>query len=89
MTVDSIRLPRTSSCTPGTTLVPCDSGCGLPSLLWSMEVSSLTDFAHQTMGQNQVLTMVLIQIRIFPIFKKEMIRCLTWNLECPIVVRHQ
>ena len=61
MTVDSIR-------TPGTTLVPCDSGRGLPSLFWSMEVSSLTDLVHQTMGQNQVLTMVRIQIRIFPIF---------------------
>ena len=63
MTVDAICLsPLMSSCTPGTTLVPCDSSRGLPSHFWSTEASSLRDPAHQTMGQNQVLTMVPSQI---------------------------
>ena len=79
--------PTTTSCRPGTTLVPCDSGCGLLSHSWCTEVSSPTDPAHRTMGQNQVLTMVLSQIRIFPIFLEEMIRCLTWILERLIVAR--
>ena len=47
------------------------------------------DPAHQTMGQDQVFTMVLSQIRIFPIFRKEMIRCRNWNLERLIVARPQ
>ena len=49
----------------------------------------MTDPAHRTMGQNQDLTMVLSQIRIFPIFWKGMIRCRTWNLERLIVARPQ
>ena len=79
----------TSSCTPGTTLAPCDSGRGLLSHSWSTEVSSLTHHAHGIMGPNQVLTMVLSQIQIFAIFGREMIRCQTWNLERLIVARPQ
>ena len=43
---------KKSSCMQGTTLVHCNSGCGLPYHSWLTEVSSLTVPAHQTMGQN-------------------------------------
>ena len=35
----------------------------------------MTDPVHRTMGQNQVLTMVLSQFRISLFFWKEMIPC--------------
>ena len=68
-------------------MVPCDSGPGLPALSRLTEASSLTDSAHRTMGQNQVLTMVPGQIQNFPIFSRELILCLTWILERMFVLR--